>query len=52
MMEEKGFGKLHDKVSDYDLNNSLNFEKYTILCNILSKGQVKLASKLNDSKYI
>ena len=42
--------KLHDKVSDYDLNNSLNFEKYTILCNILSRGQVKLTSKLNDSK--
>ena len=46
----KFWSKLYEKVSDYDLNNSLNFEKYTILCNILSRGQVKLASKLNDSK--
>ena len=50
MRKKKVLEKLYEKVSDYDLNNSLNFEKYTILCNILSRGQVKLVSKLNDSK--
>ncbi len=42
--------KLSNKISNYHLNNSLNFEKYTILCNILSGGEVKLTNKLNESK--
>ena len=42
--------RLSKKISNYNLNNTLIFEKYTILCNILSGGKVKLVSKLNESK--
>ena len=42
--------RLSKKISNYNLNNTLSFEKYTILCNILSGGKVKLVSKLNESK--
>ena len=44
----KFWEKVSRKVSDYKLNNSLQFQKiYNFVCDALSKGKIKLTSKLH-----